>query len=110
MLEVILFIILIRIQAGLHFLNFQDLMLNMSISSLWIETFGMTLLEAMAYGIPSIVPNVGGVIELIEDGYNGYCVDVTNVELVVSKVRTALEEENYERLYERALKRFEKFK
>lgn len=70
----------------------------------------MTILEAMAYGIPSIVPNVGGPIELIEDGHNGYCVDVTNAELVADKIRSVLNTDYYERLCKGALERFEKFK
>lgn len=102
---------LISARSDIHpYLYEADLMLNMSIPFFWVETFGMTILEAMAYGIPSIVPNVGGPTELIEDGYNGYCVDVTDVELVASKIRTALKRENYEKLCEEALKRFEKFK
>lgn len=101
---------LISAQSNIHpYLYETDLMLNMSIPLFGVETFGMTILEAMAYGIPSIVPNVGGPTELIEDGCNGYCVDVTDVELVASKVRDALERENYERLCEGALDRFEKF-
>lgn len=51
-----------------------------------------------------------GPTELIEDGYNGYCVDVTDVDLVAAKIRAVLERENYERLCAGALKRFEKFK
>ena len=98
-------------QSDIHpYLYSADLMLNMSVPFLWIETFGMTILEAMAYGIPSIVPNLGGPTELIEDDYNGYCVDVTDVELVASKVRFALDRVNYERLCVRSLERFERFK
>lgn len=53
----------------------------------------------IVYGIPAIVPNIGGPTELIEDSYNGYCVDVTEVELVALKVCDALERENYEGLW-----------
>ena len=98
-------------QSDIHpYLYSADLMLNMSVPFLWIETFGMTILEAMAYGIPCIVPNLVGPTELIEDDYNGYCVDVTDVELVASKVRFALDRVNYERLCVRSLERFERFK
>ncbi len=36
------------------------------------ETRGLTILEALAAGIPVIAPNKGGVIENIEDGINGF--------------------------------------
>ena len=102
---------LISAQSNIHpYLYEADLMLNLSNPFFGVETFGMTILEAMAYGIPSIVPNVGGPIELIEDGHNGYCVDVTDVELVASKICDALERGNYERLCEGTCERFEQFK
>lgn len=98
---------LIPAQSNIHpYLYNADLMLNMSIPFMWIETFGMTILEAMAYGIPAIVPNVGGPLELIENDFNGYCVDVTDIELMADTIRVSLEQENYERLVKNALIRF----
>ena len=32
-----------------------------------IETFGLTALEAMAFGLPVIVPTVGGIAEMVEE-------------------------------------------
>ena len=99
---------LIPVQSSIHqYLYDADLMLNLSIPSLWIETFGMTVLEAMAYGIPSIVPNIGGPTELVQNDYNGYCVNVTNMELVRSTIRIALDENNYGRLCYGTFKRYE---
>ncbi len=54
------------------------LLLNLSRVDQWVETFGMTILEAMAFGIPVIVPPVGGPAELVEDGRHGYWVDSRN--------------------------------
>lgn len=51
-----------------------------------VETFGMTILEAMAYGIPAIVLNVGEPMEIVSDGYNGYCIDVSDVDVVSATV------------------------
>lgn len=39
--------------------------LNLSHPDKWIESFGMTALEAMAYGKPCIVPEVGGIAEVV---------------------------------------------
>lgn len=101
---------LIPAQSDIHpFLRDSDLMMNLSIPALCIETFGMTILEAMAYGIPAIVPNVGGPVELVENCYNGYCVDVTDPLIVTDAVRMALNENEYPRLANNALQRFQKF-
>lgn len=102
---------LISAQSDIHpYLREADLMLNLSNPFLWIETFGLTILEAMAYGIPSIVPNVGGPTELIEDGYNGFCVDVTDAKVVAGKIKEVLDFDNYARLINNALTMFERFR
>lgn len=36
------------------------------------ETFGQVVMEAMGSGLPVIVPNAGGVVDLVLDGMNGY--------------------------------------
>ncbi len=36
------------------------------------ETFGLTVLEALASGIPVLAPRKGGVIENVQDGENGF--------------------------------------
>lgn len=48
---------------GAHFLVYP---------STWQEVFGISLVEAMAYGLPCIANNVGGIPEIIKDGRNGY--------------------------------------
>lgn len=70
-------------QDDVHpFMRRSDLLVNLTNPYLCIESFGMTIIEAMAYGIPAIVPNIGGPTEIVKNGYNGYCVDVTNVNLI----------------------------
>jgi glycosyltransferase involved in cell wall biosynthesis len=92
-------------QSNLHsFLKLSDLILNLSIPSLCIETFGMTILEAMPYGIPAIVPNVGGITELVKDAYNGFCVDVTDLASIKNKILYILDKNNYSFFAENAVK------
>ena len=54
------------------FYSRANLVLNLSKPDGWVETFGLTILEAMAFGIPVIVPAVGGPVELVRDGRDGY--------------------------------------
>ena len=44
-----------------------DLFIHPSIS----EGFGMTIIEAMSFGIPVVASNVGGIPDIIVHGYNG---------------------------------------
>ena len=55
-------------------------------------------------------PNIGGPIELIEDGYNGFCVDVTDAKVVAEKIKEVLGLDNYERFADNALAGFERFR
>lgn len=101
---------IISAQKNVHpYLQSSDLIVNLSIPQLWVETFGMTILEAMAYGIPAIVPNVGGPLELVIDGYNGYCVDVTNIDEVKNAAIKSFDKDNYFRLVDNALNRLKRF-
>ncbi|MEO0310984.1 MAG: a-glycosyltransferase-related protein glycosyltransferase family 4 protein [Bacteroidota bacterium] len=53
-----------------------DVVLNLSHPDRWIETFGLTVLEASAYGKPVIVPEVGGPAEIISHAINGFTISV----------------------------------
>ena len=46
----------------------------------YIETFGMALLEAMAFGIPIISTNHFAIPEMIDDGVNGLLIDTKRFE------------------------------
>jgi len=52
--------------------SIADLMLLLSEK----ESFGLVLLEAMACGVPCIGTNVGGIPEVINNGENGYIVEL----------------------------------
>ena len=57
------------------FYNRASLVLNLSNKEQFIETYGLTALEAMAAGLPVIVPTVGGIAEMVTDGENGFKID-----------------------------------
>ncbi len=78
-------------QSDVHFFYREaHLVVNLSHPEQWVETFGMTLLEAMSYGLPVIAPPVGGPLELVQDGFNGYRVDQRNLPLLSEKVQQIL--------------------
>ena len=80
------------VQKNTHpFYSWADIVLNLSRTDEWIETFGLTILEGMAYGIPAIVPPVGGVAELIEENKNGALIDSNNIQLLSRRLKEILD-------------------
>lgn len=53
-----------------------SLVVNLTNPALCVETFGMTILEAMCYGIPVIAPPFGGPKEIVKEEKNGFIIDV----------------------------------
>ncbi|MCL5797489.1 MAG: glycosyltransferase family 4 protein [Patescibacteria group bacterium] len=51
-----------------------------------LEIFGVSLLEAFATGKPVIASNIGGIPEIVKDGYNGYLVEPGNAEDLANKI------------------------
>lgn len=72
------------------FYNQASLLLNLSDKNRVIETFGMTVIEAMSAGLPVIVPTVGGVAEMVDDGENGYKIDSSEMDEIVRRIREML--------------------
>jgi glycosyltransferase involved in cell wall biosynthesis len=65
-----------------------SLVLNLSRPDQWQETFGLTVVEAMAFGIPVIVPPVGGPAEIVVDGREGLHIDCRSLDTLASTVET----------------------
>jgi len=75
-------------QSNVHpFFQKADLVVNLSHPEQWIETFGMTLLEGMQYGLPSIAPPVGGPTEIVLPDINGYQFDQRFLEKIIQKIQ-----------------------
>lgn len=56
------------------------------------EAFGLVLLEGFACGVPAIATNIGGIPEVIEDGKNGFLVDLGDVQSAAEKAMKLLED------------------
>lgn len=88
------------------FYNRASVVLNLSNKNLFIETFGLTALEAMSAGLPVIVPTVGGIAEMVEDGVNGYRIDVQDLDRIEVQIEALFSDwALYERLAHGALDR-----
>ena len=86
------------------FYNRASVVLNLTDKNLAIETFGLTVLEAMSAGLPVIVPTVGGIAEMVVDGQNGYKIDVQELSKIEDCLRKILTDRLvYMRLSENAL-------
>jgi Glycosyltransferase len=78
-------------QTDTHpFYQQASMILNLSHPDLWVETFGLTILEGMRYRLPSIVPPVGGVTELVEDDENGFLINSRNTDELSQKLNFIL--------------------
>jgi len=104
-------LLILPTQKDLHqFYSKANLVLNLTIPDQCIETFGLTVLEAISYGIPAIVPPVGGVTEIIEDGKNGFLVDPRDIEALIRTIeKVASDEQLYYLLSEKAKVLAERF-
>lgn len=84
----------------------SDMVLNLSRVDQWIETFGLTLIEAMAFSLPIIAPPIGGPAEIIRDGQEGFLIDSRDHGALAEAVlRLADDVELYARMSDAALAR-----
>ena len=68
-----------------HYIN-MGLLLNLSLVDQWVETFGLTIIEAMAYGVPVIAPPVGGPAEIVTNNKEGYLISSKNIYEIAEKI------------------------
>jgi len=56
--------------------------------SLWPETYGLSVMDAAARGVPSIVSNIAGIAEWIEDGRTGWQTPVGDVGALAARLES----------------------
>jgi glycosyltransferase involved in cell wall biosynthesis len=74
--------------------------------SIWYETFGLTIVEAMSYGVPVIGFDIGTRKNFIKDEVNGFLSNGNNLKEVIKK---SLEYDNYDILSKNAIKQAKEF-
>lgn len=79
-------------QLNLHpFYQRAAVVLNLSNTEHYQETFDISILQAMSYGRPVIVPLAGGANEMVAHGWNGYRISGHYIEQVRNHVEQLLE-------------------
>jgi glycosyltransferase involved in cell wall biosynthesis len=84
------------IEGQVHFLGSrQDVRLYYKAASLFTltsesETFSLAALEAMAFGLPAVLTNVGGAAEMVTDYQNGFLVPPRDPEKIADGWKKAL--------------------
>ncbi len=63
----------------------------------FIENAPYTILEAMTCGLPIIASNVGGVSEIVQDGYNGKLLAFNSSIAIGNSIKEMLEDESLQR-------------
>ncbi|WNJ19308.1 glycosyltransferase family 4 protein [Pontibacter sp. G13] len=80
-------------QTDVHpFYQFADCLVSLSHPIEWPETFGMTIVEGMQYGLPAIVPPVGAPVEIVRPGIDGFHADMRHLEEVELCLRSWIED------------------
>ena len=62
------------------YLNMGDIFIQPSIGH---EAFGITIIEAMACGLPVVASRNGGMVDIVQDDVNGYLFDTGNKEQLI---------------------------
>lgn len=86
-------------------LSISDVMLLLSEK----EAFGLVLLEAFACGVPAVANAIGGIPEVVEDGVNGFLVELGDVQAVADRVTQLLSDSDlHQQMKEQAIQTVQK--
>ena len=72
-----------------------SVVLNLSRVDLCIESFGLTIIEAFAFGLPVIVPPKGGPAEIVHDRINGFHIDSRDTAAISNILNQLMIDEDY---------------
>lgn len=88
----------------------NDILLNLTRPNEVRESFGLTILEGMCFGLPCIVPPVGGPAEIVDDGIQGFHISCFQTEKIFEKLMLLYSDiDLYNKLSKNALMRTKDF-
>ncbi len=64
--------------------------------STWQEVFGISIVEAMAYGLPCVANKVGGIPEIIQTNENGFLTNEPTAAGIAEAIRRCFEKDNHD--------------
>lgn len=89
-----------------QFYTRASVLLNLARPDECVETFGLTILEGMANGLPVIAPPVGGPAEIVSDGQEGYLISCYDCERISAAIQRMADDNSlYDMLSRKALLR-----
>jgi glycosyltransferase involved in cell wall biosynthesis len=87
-----------KIEKYVHFAGFRpDLekilgCLDIVVHPAEMEGLGVALLQSAAAGLPIVATRVGGIPEIVQDGINGYLVDVSDIQTLSARTLELLQD------------------
>ena len=69
------------------YLSMADVFVQPTIGN---EAFGITIIEAMACGVPVVASKNGGIVDIIKDRQNGFLFEINNIKEMQEKIKLAL--------------------
>ena len=79
------------------------------VSSQGYESFGLTIVEAMAFSTPVVATDVGGIPEVLKENIGGFCVNSSDIDTFVEKILLLLRDKKLQTTIGAAgLKRYKK--
>jgi glycosyltransferase involved in cell wall biosynthesis len=73
-------------QTGEALLNYRSKAKALIMPTLMYENSSLAILEALAYGVPAIGSDIGGIPEMIKDGVNGFLVQSGKVDAWIESI------------------------
>jgi len=93
-----------------RFYTSSKILLNLSHPDECTESFGLTVLEAMSYGLVVIAPPVGGPAEIVEDGFDGILIPCYEEQKIATEIVYLKQNvSRYEELSKNALVKAKKY-